>query len=138
MQLSKTTVDLLATLDTFSGRKLTRREDLGALIELATLSNRQTELNNLSFFAKFISKTIGIMKRIGKNGEGYDKLEHEFTEAIEKSRALLTTLLAPAPSATRQHFSNQYLVLTPDALQNLLSLCYDLSWYKNWMIDQRA
>ncbi len=27
------------------------------------------------------------------------------------------------------------LPTTPEALQNFFSLCYDLSWYKNWLID---
>jgi hypothetical protein len=135
VQLSKATVDLLASLDAFSCQKLTRRDDLGALLELAAIHNRHDLLNELSFLAKFISKTHGIMHRIGVHGEGYDKLFGEFTAAIKKSTALVNSILANAPAEERQRFTSSYLALTPAALQDLLALCYDLSWYKNWVID---
>lgn len=135
MQHSKPTVNLLASLDAFSDHKLTRRDDLGALIELAALHNRQELLNELSFLAKFISKTHGIMQRIGMQGEGYDKLSREFTAAIKKSTSLMVSVLSDAQAIERQRFASRYLALTPASLQDLLALCYDLSWYKNWMID---
>ena len=135
MQLSKPTVNLLASLDAFSGRKLTRRDDLGALLELAAIHNRHDLLNELSFLAKFVSKTHGIMQRIGVHGEGYDKISGEFTAAIKNSIALVNSILANAPAEERQRFASRYLALTPASLQDLLALFYDLSWYKNWMID---
>jgi len=135
VQQSKPTVDLLASLDAFSGRKLTRRDDLGTLIELAALRNRHDLLGELSFLAKFISKTHGIMQRIGVQGEGYERLSREFIGAIEKSTGLMNSILADAPAEERQYFSSRYLALTPASLQDLLALCYDLSWYKNWMND---
>lgn len=135
VQLSKATVDLLASLDVWSGHKLARRDDLGALLELAAIHNRHDLLNELSFLAKFISKTHGIMQRIGVHGEGYDKLSREFTAAIKKSTSLLNSILSEAQAIERQRFASTYLALTPAALQDLLLLSYDLSWYKNWVID---
>ena len=37
--------------------------------------------------------------------------------------------------AERSLFDETYFRLTPDALQNLLALCSDLGWYKNWLLD---
>lgn len=135
MRQSRATIELLASLDKFSHSKLTRRHDLGVLIELSALGDRTNLLEEISFLAKFISKTFGIMTRIGKKGEGYEKLLHEFHEAIGKMTTLLHTLLQAAPAATRQHFSLVYLCMTQESVQHLLALCYDLSWYKNWLID---
>ncbi len=135
MQLRKSTVELLTSLDLLSQYKLTRRNDLGILIELSTANKQHEALEKLSFLAKFASKTLGIMTRIGNDGDGFEKLSREFTEAIDRATALLRALLQDAPAATRQQFSFTYLSMTPDSLQHLLALCYDLSWYKNWLID---
>jgi hypothetical protein len=135
VDLTKATTDLLASLDAFSGGKLTRRDDLGALLELVALHEQRDVLDELSFLAKFISKTHGIMIRIGIQGEGYDKLSREFTAAITKTTSLLDSILVNAHAGDRQYFASSYMALTPASLQELLALCYDLSWYKNWMID---
>ncbi|HCV42317.1 MAG TPA: hypothetical protein DGH68_02450 [Bacteroidetes bacterium] len=136
MQLSEQTIHLLASLDVFSGRKLTRHNDLGILIELSGLHNRRAVFDELVFLAKFASKTYGIMQRSGTHGEGYDNLSREFTGAIEKSISLIDTLLIDSPIEDRQHFTSTYLTMTPESLQRLLALCYDLSWYKNWTMDR--
>jgi hypothetical protein len=136
LQLSKPTVDLLSALDAFSGHKLTRQDDLGILIELAFLLNRPDALEELCFHSKFVSKAYGMLQRLGKDDKGYESLTQEFTTAVEKSRALIDTLLSASPAETKRAFSYTYLQLTKESLQNLLSLCYDLSWYKNWLIDR--
>jgi hypothetical protein len=137
LQLGKHTVDLLASLDVFSGYKLTRHNDLGLLVELASRHSLTALLDELSFQAKFVTKTHGIMQRIGMQDDGYDKLSREFTTSIEKSTSLIKTLLPNAPVEDRQQFTSTYLTMTQESLQHLLALCYDLSWYKNWRMDQR-
>ena len=135
MKLSPASTTLLASLDAFSGSKLTRRDDLGVLIELALSRSRTATLEELSFFAKFISKAYGIMRRIGKDGEGFDPVAKEFEASLERARTLATELLTAAPADTRRRFEETYLALNPNSFQNLLDLFYDLSWYKNWLID---
>jgi hypothetical protein len=137
VQLSKPTVDLLASLDAFSGRTLGRRDDLGTIIELDAVHGHHT-LDELSFLAKFVCKTYGIMQRIGPQGKGYDKLSHEFGGAITNITQLISALLGNASTEDRQHVASTYLALTPKSLHHLLTLCYDLSWYKNWLIDHHA
>ncbi len=136
MDLSSTTASLLATLDKLSHNTLGRRTDLGVLIELATLERQQDTLDELSFTAKFLHRSLGIMRRIGKDGNGYDKLESEFKGNLQKASTLVGTLIRNAPEETRQHFTSTYLGLTPGALENFMMLLHDLSWYKNWLIDR--
>lgn len=138
VQLSKPTVDLLSALDAFSGRKLTRRNDLGILIELASMCNRSEVLEDLCFHSKFVSKAYGMLQRLGKDDKAYENLAREFTAAVEKSKALIDTLLTASPAETKRAFSYSYLRLTKESLDNLLALCYDLSWYKNWLIDRHG
>jgi hypothetical protein len=77
------------------------------------------------------------MTRIGRNGEGYDRLASEFSEAVAKTRDLVTSLISESPGDVRKRFADTYLALTQEGLENLLSLCHDLSWYKNWLIDTK-
>jgi hypothetical protein len=135
MELGASTSSLLALLDRFSGGKLTRRDDLGFLIELANVHRRTGELDELSFLAKFLMKSRAIMARIGPEGDGYERLSREFSDTLPHAQDLLRALLQPAPEDVHDRFENTYLLLTPDALTAFLALAYDLSWYKNWRLD---
>jgi hypothetical protein len=137
MQLSPEASVLISQLRTFSDNKLTRENDLGQLIDLALRNGEKELLNNLSFYAKFVSRTYGIMKRIGRDGDGYDKLLDEFNENLTKASNLAQNLVSSGPLEVRQHFASTYFALTPEALDNLLTLFYNLSWYKNWLIDHQ-
>jgi hypothetical protein len=135
MDIGLSTLQLLTSLDLLSGRRLTRRDDLAALIELATRSSKLSAFEELSFHAKFVSKSSRIMKRIGKDADGYEKLLHECTAGLDHSKELLRTLLAEAPHEIQDHFASTYFALTTEGFQNFQALLYDLSWYKNWLID---
>jgi len=135
MELSTSTSALLDDLEALSGNGLRRRTDLGVLMEIALRGGSADLLGQLSFTAKFLSRTYGIMERIGRDATGYANLEHEFRVNTEKGRRLLTMLVSTAPLDVRHHVSTAYLAMRPESLQNFLSLCHDLSWYKNWLID---
>lgn len=104
MRHSDTTEEFLHMLERFSGGKLTRAHDLGSLIELSRKNGMDDVLSNLSFVAKFLSRTQGIMARIGREGEGYDRLAEEFGAGMKRGRELLETLVAAAPEVIRQRF----------------------------------
>ena len=75
------------------------------------------------------------MSRIGTNGEGYANLENEFLLSVGQMRTLLSELINGAPADVLPRLRADYLAMTPDALENLLALAHDVSWYKNWLID---
>jgi hypothetical protein len=137
MELSTATASLLSELDTFSGGTIAHRPDLGILLESGRVQPGSGLLEELSFFAKFLHRTYGIMTRIGRKGEGYDRLANEFSVAVAKTRALVTTLIAGSPGDVRERFTATYLAMTQEGLENLISLCHDLGWYKNWLIDTK-
>jgi len=135
MQVRPETSALVAQLRSLSGSKLTRESDLGLLLDLAAQHRQEGLLGDLSFSAKFISRTYGIMRRIGPQGEGYDRLLTEFNEHVAKASDLARVLVSNGPLEVQQRFASTYFAVTPDALDNLLALFYDLSWYKNWLLD---
>jgi hypothetical protein len=137
MTLSRTTKELLETINTTSGGTLRRSMDLGVLIEIAQQHTMQSTLDDLAFIGKFITKSFELMKRIGKGGEGYDILEREFSAQTEKSRAMITSIVVKADAMTESHFTTTYLAMDTVAMQHLMQLFHDLGWYKNYLIDHR-
>jgi hypothetical protein len=105
------------------------------LLDLGRSPARREALEDLCFQAKFLYRTYGIMKRIGRDGEGYDRLASEFARSLENAVAHITVMLKGAPAGEREHFERTYLVKTQGSMESLLALCHDLAWYKNWLID---
>jgi hypothetical protein len=135
MDLSPSTASLLSTLDTMASGTLTRREDLGILLELGMQPERRRSLSELSFCAKFIHRAHAILRRIGSDGEGYERMAKEFGANVERAVALIRMLVEDAPQSVLDRFSSTYFVLSKEGIENLLALCHDLAWLKNWQID---
>lgn len=137
MTLSQNTKSLLAEITAASGNTLKRAMDLGTLIELSEKHGMQETMDDLAFSSKFISKSFDVMQRIGKEGNGYDKLAGEFAAQIKRSQELLNGLLTRADAMTAAHFRSHYLEMNTLTMTNLLQLFHDLSWYKNYLIDHK-
>ena len=137
MTPSSSTVSLLAALDTASRGQLKRRDDLGILLDLGASPDQSAALVDLAFRSKFLTRTFGIMQRIGREGNGYDRLESEFAVNMDVVRGHLRSLLSGAPETVRDRFASSYLALTPGGLSNLMALLGDLAWYKNWLLDSK-
>jgi len=137
MNLSQHTKTLLSAINDTSGKTLKRSMDLGTLIELAQQHSLQSQLDDLAFSSKFIAKSFDLMQRIGKDGNGYEKLSKEFSDQIQKAQGLIQQFLDHTDTMTRAHFSGNYLEMNTLTMQNLMQLFHDLGWYKNYQIDQR-
>ena len=135
MQPTSESDSLLALLERHAGRPFARRDDMKIILGAAVARNRTEDLDRLSFLAKFLVRTHGIMKRIGRDGQGYDRLAAEFGENMEAARTLLLDFLRHAPEPARRMMETRYLAMTPAALGEILVLLQDLSWFKNWRID---
>ncbi len=136
MILSQKTKTLLTSINKASGNRLKRSMDLGALIEISEQNSSQELLNDLAFSAKFISKSFDLMQRIGTEGNGYEKLSGEFSAQIKKSQQMIKQFLSLSDSMTKAHFTGSYLEMNTLTMQNLMQLYHDLSWYKNYQLDQ--
>jgi hypothetical protein len=136
MHISSPIRSIIEGIQLLSGGKLTLQADLGTLLELAQRGGRQSQMVDLSFQAKFVASTARMMNRIGPGAEGYAKLATEFQSAIERVRTGIRELLQNGEEEDRQHFERTYFALTPASLQGLVALCYDLGWYKNYLLEQ--
>ncbi len=137
MTPTSSTLSLLAALDAASRGQLKRRDDIGIVLDLGAFPERSATLDDLAFRSKFLTRTFGIMQRIGREGSGYDRLESEFAAGLEVVRGHLRTLLGDAPDEVRDRLTASYLAMTPGGMSNLMALLGDLTWYKNWLLDRK-
>jgi hypothetical protein len=135
MTLRAETLNFLRELERFFDRTLSFRDEVGMLIEVAGQKGKMGAFNDAIFLAKFITKSMGVMKRIGVDGEGYDKLSAEFQSNIQKVSAFLKEILEVAPEDARRSMAPFFLSLTHDSLEHLMILLSDLAIVKNWVLD---
>jgi hypothetical protein len=138
MHISSPIRNIIEGIQLLSGGKLTLQPDLGTLLELAQRGGKQLQMEELSFQAKFVASTARMMNRIGPGTEGYAQLAVEFQSAVERVRTAIREMLQNGDEDDRQHFERTYFALTPASLQGLIALCYDLGWYKNYLLEQAS
>ena len=125
----------LDDLEQFATRDLPCRSDVGLLLHQAQSTNTMRGFEDLIFLAKFVSRTIEVMRRIGADADGYQNLAREFKENAGKANALTKALLKGAEPAERQRFDDVYFGLDQESFGRFLGLLGDLSWVKNWRVD---
>lgn len=136
MIISQDTQSFVSALQRFSHEQIQHPDDLASLIELARIHHLAGVLDDLSFLAKFLVKTSGVMNRVGPGEEGFDKLSREFSTNLEKASTYLRTLVKEAPEDVKHHFTTTYFAMTADALTARMQLLRDVNWLKNWKIDR--
>jgi hypothetical protein len=135
MPLKPQTLDFMRQLERSSNRKLSFPDDVGNLLEAARQSQCMDAFEEAIFLAKFITKSAGVMQRIGPDGEGYDKLAAGVQTGIQKSSTLLQTISGHTPEGVRTKQSDSFFAINHEALERLMQLFADLTLVKNWMLD---
>lgn len=127
---------LIDSLEQDGKGSLNHRDMLVLLLDRASEGMAQLFLD-ACFHAKFVVRTQEVMRRIGKDGEGFDKLSAEFQAGVERTSDLLRAMVKDATGPVKGRLTAHFLDLSPEALQRLLELCSDLSRIKNWEVDGR-
>ncbi len=134
-ELSAETEQFLADLQTYAGRQLHFPREVGYLLDLTRTRHLEQVFRDAIFHAKFAVKSKEVMTRIGTDGEGFDKLAAEFQSSIEKTSALLRTVVKEAPEEVKKRFVADFFSLDQRNLTNFVLLLEDLAWIKNWQVD---
>ncbi|MBI2620030.1 MAG: hypothetical protein HYW57_08110 [Ignavibacteriales bacterium] len=135
MQLRPDTAQFLTDLERYAGRSFVYRNEIGVLLDLARSENKMQLFEDAVFFAKFLSKSFDLMKRIGPDGEGYDKVAVEFQSGMEKAGTLIRTIVKESPTDLKENFLNGFFRLNQESLSAMMQLLRELAWVKNWTVD---
>ncbi len=132
------TAAYLDSVEKFAGRKFRHRDDIAKLIELVKGRNQEKLFDDILFLAKFISHARTIIIRVGSESEETQKLSRELHQQMDAVTRLLRTIWNDAPGDDRNAMISKYLTLDHAHLADLFSLLYELSWIKNYTLDQNG
>lgn len=135
MTIRAEVVTFIDELERYARRSFSHKSELGQLLEFAWASNRMQIIEDAVFHAKFVTRAFEIMRRIGRDAEGFAKMEAEFKTSAEKALTLLRTLVKDSPDEMKQHFLQNFFSPSEENLPRVLSLFAELTWVKNWMVD---
>ena len=128
---------ILADIRTLAAGRLHYPEELGTLVRACAGDECWQDVLTLSFHAKFIVGASEVMKRIGTQGDGYDKLSAELSSQMNTARVLLLRIAENIPEM-KASFDERFFAMTSESLQNFLKFMQDISWIKNREIDNRT
>jgi len=135
MKVRPDIAEFIASIEVFGGRKLYYPSEISELLQIAFESESTNEFEDLIFQAKFLTRTQEVMKKIGYEAEGFDKLSAEFQSGLTRARDLLKLLLGRTSADVTRKYSEMFFTLEIEGLSRLMKLYSDLSWIKNWQID---
>lgn len=130
MQLSDDTNNVLDYLDGISEEGLRKRNDLGALLELAAERDDPEAMNALAFHGRHLYGLYSSLRRAARTEVGRETLEREFTAAAEALREKIAPLLLEADEEVVTRFNETYYAMTQGSLRNLVDLAHDLGVLK--------
>ncbi len=122
-------------VEKFAGKKFAFGGEIARLVQASNDGKKEAMLDELTFQAKFISRSQNILKQSGMDNQETAKLKNEFEKSLEMSKSLLSALLSDCPAEFNRDFSERFLSMTQSGLTNLLRLLYELSWIKNYWLD---
>jgi len=127
----------LKELERTTNRRLNFPDDVGLLLEAARRFSAMKDFENVIFLAKFIDKSVGVMRRIGPDGEGYDKISAEVRDSVRKASVLLQGLSERCGEEVTRSHTVTFYALSHESLERLMRLFSDLAAVKNWVLDDK-
>jgi hypothetical protein len=137
MDVKPRTLEFLRELERSSNQKLNFPKELAHLLDAARQHQKMDAFEEAIFLAKFITKSAAIMRRIGPDGEGFDKLSAEVESGIQKTSQLLSGISASCPDEAAKHQAVLFFSMSHETLDRLMKLFADLTLVKNWVLDKK-
>ena len=135
MTIRSEITEFVRSVEASSKRALNFPEQVAQLLECAARFGRTEVFEDAAFHAKFVLRAREVMQRVGKDGDGFDKLASEHQASLEKTTTLLRTLVKDAEEGVKQIFVKDFFALESESFSRLNGLLADLSRVKNWQVD---
>ena len=135
MKIRPDIAEFVANLEVFGKRKMNYPMEIGEILQIAFQTGMTKEFEELIFQAKFLIRTRDVMKHIGYETEGFEKLSTEFQSGLKKSMDSLKMLVGSAAEDVTQKYYNTFFAMETESFDRLMKLYSDLTWIKNWQID---
>ena len=135
MPPEQNSAQFLDAVENHAGRKFQFRREVEFLIDSTGSPSASHSFEEIIFLAKFITNASNVLKRTGQSREETEKLSAEFKEKIGSVSALLAGLIGRASGDEQSSIVSRFLSPSFDSLNELLALLAELSWIKNYHLD---
>ncbi|MDI6803906.1 MAG: hypothetical protein QME58_08670 [Bacteroidota bacterium] len=128
---------LLFDIEAYSNRKFYYPDVVLDIFGCSVEYGLQWELSNIIFTSKFLHNALKSIKRTDQPGNT-NKLLLEYQEKIEKLKKDLEFICDHLSEEKRSFFRTTLLQNRQDSFENLHKFIKDLSWIKNYEIDNNT
>lgn len=131
--------EVMTGAESYSQEGLVNKEDVKRIIELAYKDDKINTLEDLTFSAKFVKGLVKIIKSTTNDmGEEYfNKIKREYSDNMENVKKNLGDITDGGSEFIQKVFDDKYFQVNQKNLENLNSLCEDLSFVKLYLNDQK-
>jgi len=130
---------LIEEVESFSGNRLNKKEDLKLIFDAADTGGKIKELEELAFTAKYIIGLQRVLKKGGGNPEitNLEKIKKDYSDNLTKALMQMKEITKNLPDEKKDELNNNYFILTHHSLENLTALLEDLEWTKMYFNSQK-
>ena len=104
-------------------------------LQHAQSADRQEELGKLAFHGKYLHNLYVAVRRQTQGTELYDKMEQEFSRAVNDFHGMVTEFVTDAEEDFREVVQRHTLAVSEEGLQRLLTLARDFTALKNLELE---
>jgi hypothetical protein len=131
MEISEDTYTVVEYLERFSNNSLRKKNDMLAILELASITLNADVISHMSFHGSAVWRIFSVMRKTQPGSESFVKLEQEFSVSLNEMRVGLLAVLEHANEEISQRFSDVYLGMSGGVAKNLTDLAHDFSQFKD-------
>ncbi len=135
MEISPQVEIILEFLQDHTPGGLRDEQLFAAFMQHAQSAGKQQALGALAFQGKYLRNLYTTIRRQTAGTELYEKLELEFSRAINDFHGMVTAFVADAEEDFRSIVECDTLAVTENGLRSLLSLAEDFTALKNLELD---
>ncbi len=126
---------LLLEIEKTSESKLMAKEDLKKLLEIVYCFNKESQLNEIAFNAKYIAGLMRVIQQSAGNSQinNLEKNKDDLITSIKKFIEILFEIISETGDEEKNYFRLKYFENGGELISNLASLISDLEWLKMYL-----
>lgn len=100
---------------------------------LLSVQHEENLLYDLLFYSSFAKRIYDVMRREGKDVQGFDRMQQSFSESVQNVRKVLDQLVSRGFQEGRR-----YMEMSQEGMQKLLMLIEDLAVVNDWKLSRQG
>jgi hypothetical protein len=133
--MNKLPPNFLDEVENFSGKSLSKKDDLKLVLETCNSDEKFKEFEDLAFTGKYVNGLFRVLQNSVKipEVENIDQIKKDLSENMEKVISQLKDITSYMNEKNKMLIEENYLKLSQSSLQNLQHFVEDLDNIKKYL-----